>query len=238
MTLRPSGPAAAPTVVLAARAPARLPLRARRRDAPAPRGARAVRRPSTTSTASTTRRTRSRRRCRRGPCSPSTRSSCRPRRTSPARSPGPRSPRRSAPGSSTPTDTDLVVLSAALVGAITWNLITWRLGIPSSSSHALIGGLLGATIIAAGIGRRRSGTASFWKVLVPLVASPILGITIGLPVHGRPAQRLPGRAPATAERPVPPAPGRLGGLHGLQPRLERRPEDDGHHDPGPVRRPG
>src|SRR5918998_4122071 len=43
------------------------------------------------------------------------------------------------------------VIAAALVGAIVWNLITWRLGIPSSSSHALIGGLLGASLIASGI---------------------------------------------------------------------------------------
>src|SRR3954452_23806142 len=42
------------------------------------------------------------------------------------------------------------VVAAALIGAITWNLLTWWLGLPSSSSHALIGGLIGATIIAAG----------------------------------------------------------------------------------------
>jgi PiT family inorganic phosphate transporter len=45
-----------------------------------------------------------------------------------------------------------VVVAAALVGAIVWNLLTWRLGIPSSSSHALIGGLLGASAAAAGFG--------------------------------------------------------------------------------------
>src|SRR6476469_8360527 len=43
-----------------------------------------------------------------------------------------------------------VIVAAALVGAIAWNLITWRLGIPSSSSHALIGGLLGAVIVSVG----------------------------------------------------------------------------------------
>jgi PiT family inorganic phosphate transporter len=71
-----------------------------------------------------------------------------------------------------------IIVAAALVGAILWNLLTWRLGIPSSSSHALIGGLLGATIIAEGL------DAVIWdgvrdKVLVPLVLSPVLGITIG-----------------------------------------------------------
>src|SRR4029078_10133660 len=49
-----------------------------------------------------------------------------------------------------------LVVAAALVGAIVWNLLTWRLGIPSSSSHALIGGLLGATIIAEGVDARIS----------------------------------------------------------------------------------
>ena len=52
------------------------------------------------------------------------------------------------------TSTTQTIVAAALVGAIVWNLVTWRWGIPSSSSHALIGGLLGATLIAVGqIGR-------------------------------------------------------------------------------------
>src|SRR5580765_3191239 len=42
-----------------------------------------------------------------------------------------------------------IIVSAALVGAIAWNLLTWRVGIPSSSSHALIGGLLGAVLVAS-----------------------------------------------------------------------------------------
>jgi len=72
-----------------------------------------------------------------------------------------------------------VVIAAALVGAITWNLITWRLGIPSSSSHALIGGLIGAAIAASGVDALNlPGIGQ--KVVVPLVASPILGVLIGL----------------------------------------------------------
>jgi inorganic phosphate transporter, PiT family len=71
------------------------------------------------------------------------------------------------------------VIAAALVGAIIWNLITWRLGIPSSSSHALIGGLLGAALISAGIGSWQiDGVVN--KVLVPLVGSPLVGFTLGL----------------------------------------------------------
>jgi PiT family inorganic phosphate transporter len=72
------------------------------------------------------------------------------------------------------TSTTQVVVSAALLGAIAWNLITWRLGLPSSSSHALIGGLLGATIVAAGPAAFKvDGIVN--KVLIPLVSSPIAG---------------------------------------------------------------
>jgi PiT family inorganic phosphate transporter len=71
------------------------------------------------------------------------------------------------------------VVAAALVGAIVWNLITWRLGIPSSSSHALIGGLLGAAAAAAGVGAWNLG-GIVGKVLVPLVTSPVAGFVIGL----------------------------------------------------------
>jgi PiT family inorganic phosphate transporter len=70
--------------------------------------------------------------------------------------------------------TTQAVVAAALIGAIFWNLVTWRWGIPSSSSHALIGGLLGATIAAAGLSALKP--EGIWnKVLVPLVTSPLLG---------------------------------------------------------------
>ncbi len=73
--------------------------------------------------------------------------------------------------------TTQVVVAAALVGAIAWNLITWRLGIPSSSSHALIGGLLGATFVAAGVASIK--VAGFLeKVVLPLVSSPVIGFVL------------------------------------------------------------
>ena len=75
-------------------------------------------------------------------------------------------------------DPHLTYIVAALVGAILWNLLTWRLGIPSSSSHALIGGLLGATLTAASVGAIKV-QGVFDKVIVPLVSSPILGLLIG-----------------------------------------------------------
>ncbi len=71
------------------------------------------------------------------------------------------------------------VILAALLAAILWNLITWYLGIPSSSSHALIGGLLGATIL-----HTMSTEAVIWsgvlqKVIIPIFMSPLLGFIVG-----------------------------------------------------------
>ncbi len=76
-------------------------------------------------------------------------------------------------------DTSVVtqtVVLAALIGACLWNLITWWYGIPSSSSHALIGGLAGAVVAKAGVSAFKWG-ALYQKVLVPLVASPLIGFT-------------------------------------------------------------
>ena len=71
------------------------------------------------------------------------------------------------------TTTQAIVL-AALVGAIIWNLITWYFGIPSSSSQALIGGLLGATIVAAGFAALNvDGIIN--KVVIPSLTSPLIG---------------------------------------------------------------
>jgi len=73
--------------------------------------------------------------------------------------------------------TTQAIVAAALIGAIVWNLITWRLGLPSSSSHALSGGLLGATIVGAGIDQLN--LPGIWnKVIIPLVTSPLLGFTL------------------------------------------------------------
>ena len=71
-----------------------------------------------------------------------------------------------------------VLVLAALVGAITWNCITWYFGIPSSSSHALIGGLIGAALANSGLeGLNLGGIVS--KVLIPLVVSPLSGYLVG-----------------------------------------------------------
>ncbi|MEV0599080.1 inorganic phosphate transporter [Streptomyces sp. NPDC050315] len=65
------------------------------------------------------------------------------------------------------------VIFAGLVGAIVWNLLTWLAGLPSSSSHALFGGLIGATLVSVGIGGVNAD-AVVMKVLIPAVAAPIV----------------------------------------------------------------
>jgi PiT family inorganic phosphate transporter len=69
------------------------------------------------------------------------------------------------------------VLAAALLAGIVWNLFTWYFGIPSSSSHALIGGMIGATLLAAGASAIRS--AGLIKILVALFLSPVVGLFVG-----------------------------------------------------------
>ena len=73
--------------------------------------------------------------------------------------------------------TGSVVIVAALLSAITWNLLTWYYGIPSSSSHTLIGSLAGAAIGAAGFAILNYG--GFVKIIAALIISPILAITVG-----------------------------------------------------------
>ncbi|MFH8393478.1 anion permease [Streptomyces sp. NPDC018036] len=68
------------------------------------------------------------------------------------------------------------ILFAALIGAITWNLVTWYFGLPSSSSHALFGGMVGAALAG--------GTAVYWsglvdKVIIPMFLSPVVGLLVG-----------------------------------------------------------
>ena len=69
------------------------------------------------------------------------------------------------------------VVLAALIGACVWNLVTWWWGIPSSSSHALIGGLAGAVVGHVGLGGFNWRTLTY-KVLIPLVVSPTLGFVV------------------------------------------------------------
>lgn len=97
-------------------------------------------------------------------------------------------------------DTGVVQVSSqlilcALLGAIVWNLITWWKGLPSSSSHALIGGLCGAAVAAASNNFHAviwsnpaeplyKSAGVLWKVIVPMVSSPLLGFASGFLVMG------------------------------------------------------
>ncbi len=93
-------------------------------------------------------------------------------------------------------DTDVVnvtsqVILCALLGGIVWNLFTWWRGLPSSSSHALIGGLCGAAIAAAHndwdaliwsetVGEWSKNKGLLWKVALPMISSPIAGFALGI----------------------------------------------------------
>ncbi|HNT23120.1 MAG TPA: inorganic phosphate transporter [Anaerolineales bacterium] len=71
----------------------------------------------------------------------------------------------------------LNVVIAAVLAAVVWNLFTWLIGIPSSSSHALVGGLLGAAILAAGLGVVQ--IEGLLKIIISLLISPVLGLLAG-----------------------------------------------------------
>ena len=72
-----------------------------------------------------------------------------------------------------------LVIAAALCGAIVWNLFTWYIALPSSSSHALIGSLVGAAIVETGDIGIVNWTNILDKVIIPLFSSPLIGIIIG-----------------------------------------------------------
>jgi len=96
-----------------------------------------------------------------------------------------------AKGIVTPAAVTETIVFAGLIGAITWNLITWYFGLPSSSSHALIGGVVGATFVAVGAGAIE-GEGILQKVVVPAFIAPLLAfvcaaiaITIAYRIVGR-----------------------------------------------------
>jgi PiT family inorganic phosphate transporter len=104
------------------------------------------------------------------------------------------------------------VLICALIAAIFWNLLTWWFGMPSSSSHALIGGLCGASLAAAhnnwhvlvwsvpGSKHWWLGTGLLWKVVVPMILSPLFGLVFGFLLMGTLYFLLRNWRPATVNR--------------------------------------
>lgn len=80
-------------------------------------------------------------------------------------------------GIAQPGVVDVHVVFGALIGAISWNFVTWYYGIPSSSSHALIGGIVGAVIAKAGSGALVA--SGIWKTVAFIFVSPVLGFVLG-----------------------------------------------------------
>src|SRR5512140_1967790 len=76
-----------------------------------------------------------------------------------------------------PKTITIEIVLAALTSAILWNLLTWFLGFPSSSSHALIGGIVGA--VSVGAGWQAIQMQGMWKILIPLFTSPLIGFVVG-----------------------------------------------------------
>ncbi len=72
----------------------------------------------------------------------------------------------------------MIMIFSALIGSILWNLFTWRIGLPSSSSHALIGALVGSGIMMFGFDMVNWGNF-FWKVIAMLLITPIIGFFVG-----------------------------------------------------------
>jgi PiT family inorganic phosphate transporter len=101
----------------------------------------------------------------------------------------------------------MTIILCGLVGAVGWNMLTWWFGIPSSSSHALVGGLAGAVIIAAGseyvvwgLGSLGEGHLSgLTLVLLALLLAPIIGFWVGFLVHRFMALLLRGARPGANE---------------------------------------
>jgi PiT family inorganic phosphate transporter len=107
--------------------------------------------------------------------------------------------------SSLPPVKAMTVLLCGLIGAITWNLVTWWRGIPSSSSHALVGGLAGAVVVAVGSDHVvwgfhelfvRGHLTGVTKVLLALVLSPLIGFWVGYGLHRLAGALLRGASPS------------------------------------------
>ncbi|MCP4417718.1 MAG: inorganic phosphate transporter [Chloroflexi bacterium] len=80
-------------------------------------------------------------------------------------------------GITDPVNVTMPVVIAAMLAAVIWNVVTWYLGIPASSSHALVGGIVGAVMVASGLGAIQS--SGLTTILMALFLSPILGIFMG-----------------------------------------------------------
>src|SRR6186997_2563021 len=105
-----------------------------------------------------------------------------------------------AKGIVNPDAITLKVVLAGLVGAITWNLITWYLGLPSSSSHALIGGIIGSAVAATGGFEVVQWEGLKEKVLIPSLLAPVLGLVLAAALMTATLWIIKRRAPGPVNR--------------------------------------
>ena len=127
------------------------------------------------------------------------------------------------------------VILGGLLGAIVWDLITWYLGLPSSSSHALLGGYAGAAIAKAGFGAL---ILSGWILPVAfIVISPLLGMLIALLLTVGLSWLLQGARPGPARSSLSPAPAGIRRPVFAESRSQRCPEDHGNHREPPGGQP-
>jgi PiT family inorganic phosphate transporter len=138
----------------------------------------------------------------------------------------------------------VLILFCGLLGAIVWNLATWWFGIPSSSSHALVGGLAGAVVAAVGSEYVIWGWSPLMhdgklvgvmKVLVSLFLSPVLGFWVGFLVF-RIGRKLMAGAKPTANNTLRKLQFVSAATPGLLARRQRRAEEHGHADAGAAAR--
>ncbi len=126
----------------------------------------------------------------------------------------------------------------ALIGAIVWNLITWMLGLPSSSSHALIGGLCGAAVASArgdwSVLKWQSGLMP--KVVIPMLTSPVIGFLAGGLLMFVLLVALRSFTPHLDPFDLWQAAACQRRLDGPQPRDERCTKDNGHYRARPLHR--
>jgi hypothetical protein len=135
-----------------------------------------------------------------------------------------------------PVSITQTVVVAALVGAIAWNLLTWYYGIPSSSSHALIGGIVGAAWCHEVLESRPAGAATHLQGRAAGAggAGALAAVRPSrrVPAHGGPAVGGPADEAGDGQPRLPAPTTGLGRVHGAGARLQRRPEVDGHHHNG------
>jgi PiT family inorganic phosphate transporter len=99
------------------------------------------------------------------------------------------------------------VIGSGVLAAVIWNVLTWRLGLPSSSGHALVGGLVGSALTAAGVGAVNWGGLDGWRpvgvfgVLIALAVSPVIGLGVGF-LLARLAPRVLRRATRRVRAPI------------------------------------